>query len=77
METIQAVALNVSDIFYIVLIIFTTIIWTMLIIAIKRLLTVLAVAEELANYYYTVKKMLGYYDEIMENYKDKIKNLLK
>jgi len=70
-------ALTSVDIFYIVLTIFVTIIWTMLIVVLKRLLFILSVWEEIAGYFVKIKWFLNYYENIAELYFDKIKNIMK
>ena len=69
--------LQSSDIFYIVSTIFVSIIWTMLIIAIYKLIKILSVAKEVTDYYYKMKNFISYFESIPEYYIEKIKNLIK
>lgn len=56
--------LTVLEVLYIVLIIFISIIWTLLSIALYKLIKILNVAVEVTWYYYKVKQMLDVYSQI-------------
>lgn len=74
---LQAVILTPADLFYVVLTIFTSIIWTLLIIVLLRVLRILSVTNEIADYYFKLKWLFSNYEKMAELYVDKIKNIIK
>ncbi len=69
--------LTVLDILYIVLIVFTTIIWTLLIIVLLRLIKILWPIVEIAEFYEKIKLVLVSYAYIPEIIKEKIASVFK
>lgn len=67
------VALTILDILYLVLIIFSTIIWTLLIVVLVRVLKILWPVVEIAEYYNKLKALLSSYASIPSIVKDSIK----
>lgn len=65
--------LTTLDILYIVLIIFSSIIWTLLIIILIRIFKILWPIVEIAEYYNKVKNYLWMYAQIPEIIKESIK----
>ena len=59
------------DFLYLILIFFTTIIWTLLIIALIRLLKILNMATEIVDIYEKIKSLLSIYSKIPEIIKEK------
>jgi len=66
--------MEILEIFYLVLIIFTIIIGTLLSIVLVKLIKVLNMLVEIANYYAKVKQILSLYSHIPHIIKDKIKS---
>ena len=69
-------ALTTLDILYIVLSIFTVIVWTLLSIVLFRIIKVLWPVMEIITYYKKVKKYLSIYKQIPNMVKKKIFDLL-
>ena len=68
--------LQVLDILYITLIVFTTIIGTLLTIVLLRLLKVLWMATEIVDYYNKIKQIFSAYQKIPEMVKQKVKEFI-
>jgi len=68
--------LTILQILYIVLIIFTSIIWTLLIVVLMRVLKVLWVAVEIVEFYNKIKQILSVYAHIPEMIKEKVSDIL-
>ncbi len=71
------VELTILDFLYLVSIFFITIIWTLMIIAMLRILKVLNVAVEIADIYIKIKKVLAIYSQIPQVIKEKVKETFK
>lgn len=69
--------LTTLDLLYIVLIFFTTIIWTLLTIVLLRLLKILNVAVEIANIYIKIKQIVSVYSHIPTLVKEKVMGIIK
>ncbi len=69
--------LEIIDALYIVLIMFTSIIWTLLIIALLRVLKVLKMATEIVDAYNKVKEVFAAYKQIPEIVKETAKEYFK
>ena len=68
--------LTILQILYIVLIIFTSIIWTLLILVLMRVFKVLWAVVELVEFYNKIKQILSVYAHIPEMIKEKISDIL-
>lgn len=64
--------LTTLDILYIVLSLFTSIIWVLLTIVLIRLIKILWVVVEITNYYNIFKNYLSMYAKIPEMIKEKV-----
>ena len=67
------VTLTILDILYLVLIIFSTIIWTLLIVVLVKVLKILWPVVEIAEYYNKLKALLSSYASIPSIVNDSIK----
>lgn len=68
--------LTILEILYIVLIVFTSIIWTLLIITLFRVLKVLKAITEVVDFYNKIKQILNIYAHIPEIIISSIKEVL-
>lgn len=68
--------LSPLDLLYIVLIIFTTIIGTLVIITLLRIIKILWPLTEIADFYNKIKQVLAAYKQIPEIIKEKVKETL-
>lgn len=68
--------LTTLDILYIVLITFFSVIWVLLTIVLIKLIKILKVAQEVTDYYYTVKEYLAMFERIPGIIKDKILDII-
>lgn len=68
--------LSTLDILYIVLSIFTSIVWTLLIVALYRLIKILWVVNELMTYVQKVNNMLSMWEQIPNIILEKIKQII-
>lgn len=64
--------LSILDLLYLVLTFFLVVIGSLLSLVLLRLLKILAVGVEIANYYWGVKRMLLYYSQVPFVVKEKI-----
>ena len=69
--------LEIVDMLYIVLIVFTSIIWTLLTIALLKLIKVLNMATEIVDFYNKIKEMLSAYKKIPDIFKEKVSDIIK
>ena len=69
--------LEIIDILYIVLIIFTSIIGTLLTIILMRVMKVLNMATEIVDFYNKIKQVFVTYKQIPQIIKNKVSDLLK
>lgn len=65
--------LTILEILYIVLIVFSSIIGTLIIIALIRLIKILGPIVEIANFYNKIKWIFAYYSHIPEIVKESLK----
>ena len=70
-------AIELIDMLYITLIIFTSIIWTLLIIILLKLMKVLNMATEIVGVYNKVKKIILAYKHIPDILKEKASSIIK
>lgn len=68
--------LTILEVLYIVLILFTTIVWTLLSIVLYKLIRVLNTLEEIVTIYDNIKNILTLYSKIPDMVFSYIKNLL-
>jgi hypothetical protein len=68
--------LTILEILYIVLIIFSSIIWTLLIITLIRVVKILWPVVEIAEFYNKIKAIFKSYWNIPDIIKDKVKEIL-
>ena len=69
--------LQIIDIFYLVLIMFTTILGTLLTIILLRLMKVLHMATEVVDFYNKIKQIISSYKQIPSFFTNKIKETMK
>lgn len=69
--------LTILEILYIVLIMFTSIIWTLLAIVLVKVLKILGPVTEVVEMYNKVKQMFKAYANIPEAIKEKVADVLK
>jgi uncharacterized membrane protein len=68
--------LTILEILYIVLIMFTSIVGTLLIIALLRVIKILWPITEIADFYNKIKQILSAYKQIPELFKEKVQEVL-
>lgn len=66
------IEISILELLYLVLTFFLVIIGTLLTLVLLRLLKILAVGVELANYYWEMKKIMVYYSQVPFIIKEKI-----
>ena len=69
--------ISTLDLLYFVLILFSTIIGTLLTLVLIRALAILWVIREITNYYYKVKKIVKMYSQVPEEIKSSLVDLAK
>ena len=69
--------LQIIDMLYITLIIFTSIIWTLLTIVLLRLIKVLNMATEIVDFYNKIKQILSAYKNIPSIFKEKVQDIIR
>ena len=69
--------LQIIDMLYISLIIFTSIIWTLLTIVLLRLIKVLNMATEIVDFYNKIKQILSAYKNIPSIFKEKVQDIIR
>lgn len=70
------ISLTILELLYLVLIFFITIVGTLLIMVLVRVLKILGPITEIANMYYKIKSIFGYYGQIPEMVKEKIMSII-
>jgi len=70
------ISLTILELLYLVLIFFITIIGTLVIVVLFRVLKILRVWTELADFYFKIKEILGYASYIPDIIKEKISHIL-
>ncbi len=68
--------LTILEILYIVLIIFTSIIWTLLTLVLIRVLKALWVVMEMVAVYNKIKQILSLYSHVPEMIKEKVSEII-
>ncbi len=69
--------ITILESLYIVLIVFISVIWTLLTISLLKVIRILSVVDEITWYYTKVKKIIKWYSDIPENVKEAVKSKLK
>lgn len=69
--------LEIIDMLHIVLIMFTSIIWTMLILILMRVMKALNMVTEIVDFYNKMKKIFSAYKEIPQIIKEKVSDIIK
>jgi len=69
--------LTILEMLYIVLIVFSSIIWTLLVLVLIRVFKILWPVTEMADYYNKIKKILSAYASIPDMIKEKVKEVIK
>lgn len=70
-------SLTILELLYIVLIVFISVIWTLLAISLVKVIRILTVVDEITSYYTKIKSILSTYKNVPESIKDKIKSNFK
>jgi hypothetical protein len=66
------IEISILELLYLVLTFFLVIIGTLLTLVLLRVFRILAVAVEITNYYWQIKKLMNYYSQVPFVIKDKI-----
>lgn len=69
--------ITILESLYIVLIVFTSVIWTLLILALLKVNRILTVVDEITWYYTKVKQIIKWYSDIPDNVKEAVKSKFK
>ncbi len=69
--------LTILEILYLVLIVFSSIIWTLLIVLIIRVLKILWPVMEIVEFYNKIKQIFSAYASIPEQIKDSVMDIFK
>ena len=69
--------LTILEILYIVLIAFSSVIWTLLIIVLVRVIKILWPVMEIIEFYNKIKQIFSAYASIPDKLKDQAKNMMK
>lgn len=69
--------ITILEALYIVLIVFTSIIWTLLVITLIKVVRIVSVVDEITSYYTKIKKILQGYENIPNTVKEAIKSKFK
>lgn len=69
--------LTILEILYIVLIVFSSIIWTLFVIVLMRVLKILWPITEIADFYNKIKKIFEAYWSIPDKIKEQVKEIIK
>ena len=69
--------LTILEILYLVLIVFSSIIWTLLIIVLMRVLKILWPVMEIVEFYNKIKQIFKAYASIPEQIKDSVMDIFK
>lgn len=70
-------SLSILEMLYIILIVFWSIIWTLLIIILLRVVKILWPIMEIVEFYNKIKSIFSAYASIPEKVKENIKDILK
>jgi hypothetical protein len=69
--------ITILEALYIVLIVFTSVIGTLLVIALVKVVRILSVVDEITSYYTKIKQILKSYESIPNSVKEAIKSKFK
>lgn len=69
--------ITILEALYIVLIVFTSIVGTLLVIALIKVIRILSVVDEITSYYTKIKQILKRYESIPSSVKEAIKSRFK
>jgi len=69
--------ITILEALYIVLIVFTSIIGTLLVLALVKVVRILTVVDEITSYYTKIKQILQGYENIPNTFKEAIKSKFK
>lgn len=69
--------ITILEALYIVLIVFISVIWTLLTLALFKVLRILSVIDEITWYYTKIKKIIEWYSHIPDNVKEAVKSKIK
>jgi Flp pilus assembly pilin Flp len=69
--------ITILEALYIVLIVFTSVIGTLLVIALIKVIRILTVVDEITSYYTKIKNILKSYESIPNTVKEAIKSKFK
>jgi len=69
--------LTILEILYLVLIVFSSIIWTLLIVVIIRVIKILWPVMEMVEFYNKIKQIFSAYASIPEQIKDSVMDIFK
>ncbi|MFA5917210.1 MAG: hypothetical protein WC850_03140 [Candidatus Gracilibacteria bacterium] len=69
--------ITILEALYIVLIVFTSVIGTLLVIALIKVIRILSVVDEITSYYTKIKQILKRYESIPSSVKEAIKSKFK
>jgi biopolymer transport protein ExbB/TolQ len=69
--------ITILDALYLVLIVFTSVIWTLLVLVLIKVVRIITVVDEITSYYTKIKKVLQSYESIPNNVKEAIKSKFK
>ncbi len=69
--------ITILEALYIVLIVFTSVIGTLLVIALIKVIKILSVVNEITSYYTKIKQILKKYESIPNSVKEAVKSKFK
>ncbi len=69
--------ITILEALYIVLIVFTSIIWTLLVITLIKVVRIISVVDEITSYYTKIKKVISSYESIPSTVKEAIMSKFK
>lgn len=69
--------ITILEALYIVLIVFTSIIWTLLVVVLIKVIRIVSVIDEITSYYTKIKRIINNLDSIPASVKEAIKSKFK
>lgn len=69
--------ITILEALYIVLIVFTSVVGTLLVIALIKVIRILSVVDEITSYYTKIKQILKRYESIPNSVKEAVKSKFK
>lgn len=69
--------ITILEALYIVLIVFTSIIWTLLVVVLIKVIRIVSVIDEITSYYTKIKRIINNLDNIPASVKEAIKSKFK